>query len=137
MKLNFKETTTTEPSKWFQLHIDDIETKAYWPTKTMVEWHLGMSDLTCCCGLDIETEAYAELYETFIQDWPMFAETPGLTRLQLCFAVKDIMQRLRSKLHTLERIRARDALKDDAIIVYHEKRPAETGSYEPKPFNNL
>jgi len=115
MKLSFIETTETEPSKWFQLYIEEMPTDVYWPTKGLTDYILG--DLRIYNALDIEAEAYIETYDALIKVFDMFAETPGQTKFKLCFAVGRIQPRLSQKF--------REA---DALVTYHETRPAECSS---------
>ena len=89
MKLYFVETNQVEPTKWFELYLEDMGLGIFWPTQGNMDF--ALSDYTCVYGIDVECEAYSEIYDALVKDWPMFAETPGQTRLRLTFACNAIM----------------------------------------------
>jgi len=119
MKLHLKETSSTEPTEWFQLYVEHIPTNSYWPTKGIVDYVLG--DLQIYNALDVEADAYMEFYNNFVEEWPPFAETPLQTKLRICLAIDEINKRCGEKFSTLMQV--------------SEVKPV--GSYEPKPFSNL
>ena len=90
--INFVKTTSTEPTKQYELYLSHIPTGIFFPTQELYDFVCANkmtvhANMTTMRGLDLETEAVREMAEKLAEMFPPYGVNMGMTRLEISVAL--------------------------------------------------